>query len=433
MPVAVSPAPPLSEHLLQFIWQFRLFNADGLCTTAGEPVQLISTGHWNRHAGPDFSDARIRIGHTLWAGNVEIHLKASDWYKHRHPQNPHYDHVILHVVFDQDLPTDIPSLPCIVLQPRISKLLLRRYQQLHGSIDFVPCGQQAGKTNSLTWKSWSDRLLLERWERKTTDLQAWLRQTRQDWEETCYQGLAQGFGQPVNAGAFLQLAQSLPLRILLRNKASLEVIEALLFGQAGLLEGTFTDPYPQDLQRQYRYLRHKYQLQPLPGHAWKWLRMRPAAFPTLRIALLAALLHRRTHLFSHVLAAKDLQQLEQLLTVQPSPYWQTHYRFDKPVSRPFLPGKQMVRNIVINTLLPLLYCYGQQKAQPGLQERAMTWIGSLPPESNRIISGWHAAGIHADNAADTQALLQLKQYYCDEKRCLECAIGARILKGSCGE
>ncbi|HEY0271829.1 MAG TPA: DUF2851 family protein [Chitinophaga sp.] len=432
MPIVVSPAPPLAEDLLQFIWQFRLFNADNLYTTAGEPVRIISTGSWNRNDGPDFSGARIRIGNTLWAGHVEIHLRASDWYKHQHQQDRRYDRVILHVVFEQDLPHEIPSLPCVVLAPRISKLLLQRYRQLRESRDFVPCGLQAGKTTPLTWQSWSDRLLLERWDRKTTTLRGWLQQTRQDWEEICYQGLAQGFGQPVNAGAFLQLAQSLPLRILLRNKASLEVVEALLFGQAGMLEGTFADAYPQALQRHYRYLRHKYQLQPVPAYTWKWLRMRPSAFPTLRIALLAALLHQRSHLFSRLLAATHLQQLEDLLTVPPSTYWQTHYRFDAPVSRLLMPGKQLVHNILINTLLPLLYWYGQQKARPEMQERAMTWIGALPPEENRIISGWQATGMHAANAADTQALLQLKQHYCEERRCLECTIGAKLLKGSCG-
>lgn len=433
MPAAVSPAPPLSEDLLQFIWQFRLYNAEDLRTTAGEPVKVITTGAWNRHAGPDFSGARIRIGRTLWAGNVEIHLRASDWYRHRHQQDPRYDRVILHVVFEQDLDAGIASMPCVVLQSRISKLLLARYEQLRHSQDFVPCGRQCERITPLTWRSWIDRLLLERWDRKTTDLQGWLQQTRQDWEETCYQGLAQGFGQPVNAGAFLLLAQSLPLRSLRRSNVSLETMEALLFGQAGMLEGPFTDDYPRRLQREYGHLRRKYKLQPMPAHAWKWLRMRPSAFPTLRVAMLAALLHKREHLFSRIVEAKDSRQLENLLHVQPSAYWETHYRFDVAVTRTLLPGRQLVHNIMINTLLPLLYWIGQQRAVPELQERAMNWIQEMPAEQNRIINGWKTLGIIAETAADSQALLQLKQHYCDERRCLECAIGARILQSSSTE
>lgn len=439
MSVAVSPAsllaqaPLLSEDLLQFIWQYRLFNTDALYTTEGEPVRILSVGSLNRHAGPDFSSARIRIGQTLWAGNVEIHLKTSDWFKHRHQQDARYDRVILHVVFEQDMHPAALNMPCVVLQPRVSKLLLWRYQQMSENTAFVPCGVQAGKVTRITWKSWSDRLLLERWERKTSDMQGWLMQTTQNWEETCYQGLVQGFGQPTNADAFLQLAKSIPLRILMRNKTSLDVIEALLFGQAGMLEASFTDEYPQNLQRIYKYLRHKYQLQPIATHAWKWLRMRPAAFPTLRIAMLAALIHERSHLFSHILSAKKLAMLEGLLIVQPSAYWHTHYRFDLPVTRTLIPGKQLANNLMINTVLPLLYWYGQQKGEPDIQERAIDWINELKPEANNIIQGWNDLGVVAESALDTQALLQLKQCYCDERRCLECAIGAKILKGSSGE
>lgn len=421
--------PLLTEELFQHIWQFRLFRQAGLATLEGEPVQIVHPGHHNRHAGPDFTAAQVRIGNTLWAGNIELHLSTSGWYRHGHQHNRQYGNVILHVVFEHDtaaLQTD--GIPCLELQQRIPKLLLRRYEQLQEAAAFVPCAGSARRVPALVWQGWKERLLIERWERKAAALQAWLLHNRYNWEEACYWAVAQSFGTPVNGIPFLQLAQSLPYNLLIRHKHSLLQLEALLFGQAGMLQEGLQGAYPQQLQQEYAYLRHKYRLQPIAPHAWKWLRMRPAAFPTIRIASLAALLHQGHHLFSRILDAEHVADLEKLFLAQPSEYWQQHYRFDVPVARTQRPGQQAVHNILINTVLPLLYLYGREKGMPYYQERALALIGQLPPENNHVTAGWEETGICPGNALDSQALLQLKQHYCNEKQCLRCAVGAKLLR-----
>jgi hypothetical protein len=425
----MSVTPLLTEELFQHIWQFRLFSTTGLATLAGEPVQIVHPGYHNRDAGPDFTAAKIRIGATLWAGNVELHLRTSDWYRHGHHRNGQYGNVILHVVFEQDVHDGgIAEIPCLELQEQIPKLLLKRYEQLRQSAAFVPCEYGARRVPHLIWHSWKERLLVERWERKTGMLQAWLLHTRYNWEEVCYWAIAQSFGMPVNATPFLQLAQSIPHNLLLKHQSGLLQLEALLFGQAGLLPGRCTDGYPQLLQQEYAFLQHKYRLQAMRPHLWKWLRMRPASFPTMRIAALAALLHQAPRLFSRILEIEHMASLERLFSIQPSAYWREHYRFSGTATHTRGPGRTAVHNILINTVLPLIFLYGREKGLRYYQERALHFIGQLPAEENRISSGWKRAGIIQQCALDSQALLQLKQYYCNEKKCLQCAVGAKLLK-----
>lgn len=426
----VSLSPLLTEELFQHIWQFRLFKTANLTTIEGETVQIIHSGAHNRHAGPDFTAAKIKIGDTLWAGNVELHLRTSDWYRHGHHRNGQYDNVILHVVFEHDVAhydtTNMP--PCLALQERIPKLLLKRYESFRQLAAFVPCEDNAAQVPGLVWHNWKERLLIERWERKIASLQAWLQQTSNNWEEVCYRAIAQSFGLPANAAPFLQLAQSLPHTLLARHRPSLMQLEALLFGQAGMLSGTFADEYPRQLQQEYNFLRYKYKLQPIPAYSWKWLRMRPASFPTLRIASLAALLHHRPHLFSRILESESVHHFEQLFSVQPSDYWQTHYRFDGPVTQTRCPGRLAVHNTLINTILPLLFLYGREKGLSYYQDRALQLMEALPAEENKISHAWEQTGVVQENALDSQALLELKQHYCDEKKCLECAVGAKLLR-----
>jgi len=422
--------PLLTEELFQHIWQFRLFKTASLTTIDGVPVQIVHPGTHNHHAGPDFTAARIRIGNTLWAGNVELHLRTSDWYRHGHQHNGQYSNVILHVVFEHDVPNyDTDKMPpCLSLQELIPKLLLRRYEAFRQLAAFVPCEESARRVPGLIWHNWKERLLIERWERKITSLHSWLLQTGNNWEEVCYRAVAQSFGLPANGEPFLQLAQSLPHTLLARHRPSLMQLEALLFGQAGMLSGTFKDEYPRELQQEYNYLRYKYKLQPIPAYSWKWLRMRPASFPTLRIAALAALLHQAPHLFSRILETESVGRFEQLFSAQPSAYWQEHYRFDGPVSQPRSQGRLAIHNILINTILPLLFLYGREKGQRYYQDRALQFMETLPAEENKISSAWEEAGIEQHNALDSQALLELKQHYCDEKRCLQCAVGAKLLR-----
>lgn len=425
----VNVDPLLAEELFQHIWQFRLFSRSGLTTLEGEPVSVDHPGQWNRHAGPDFTAARIRIGNTLWVGNVELHLKTSDWFRHGHQHDPLYRSVILHIVFEHDMNEGTTNgIPILELQPAVPKLLLQRYESLRQSAAFVPCSGQANDVSPLIWACWKDRLLVERLELKADMLKGWLLQTQYDWEEVCFRALARAAGMPVNGDAFLCLAQSLPYRVLARGQHDLFYLEALLFGQAGMLEDTATDAYMLGLQREYHYQRHKHRFTPLATGHWKWLRMRPASFPCMKIAFLAALMHKVPRLFSRILEATDAGSLERLLQVRPSDYWLTHYRFGKAVDRAQLPGTRAVHNMLINTILPLLYLYGREKGDDRCQEKAIAFMRQLPAEENHVLRGWNAMNINADSACDSQALLQLKQYYCDEKHCLKCAIGAKLLR-----
>jgi hypothetical protein len=422
--------PPLSEELFQHIWALRLFAQDSLITTTGEPVRILYPGLHNHNSGPDFMSAKIKIGHTLWVGHVELHLKTSDWFRHGHQHNQQYRRIILHVVFEHDIPARcMEGVPCLELQQYVPKLLQQRYEQLRQSAPFVPCADSVNRIPALTWCSWKERLLAERWERKMSGLQAWLQYNNYNWEEVCYWAVAQSYGTPVNALPFLQVAQSLPWQLLMRYRHQPLLIEALLFGQAGMLDESFIDVYPLQLQREFIYLQHKHQLRPIAPHLWNWLRMRPAAFPTIRLATFATLLQQTAHLFSRILEATSIRELEQLFYVQPSAYWHTHYRFGHVAAKAQHPGKQAVHGIIINTVLPLLFLYGKQKQLTYYQEKALYFLQQLPAEENKITNSWVKLGVSQESALASQALLQLKQYYCDEKRCLQCAIGVKILSG----
>ncbi|UYQ91544.1 DUF2851 family protein [Chitinophaga horti] len=419
--------PVLTEALLQYIWQAGLFHQDNLTTITGEPVRIIRTGTLNRDSGPDFSGALIKVGNIMWGGNIELHLQASGWYKHRHQHDLNYRNVVLHVVFELDAPPDkLPPIPCIELQNRIPKILLERYQKLMREQRFVPCEHQAAQVSSLVWSNWKERMLAERWESRAAVFGGWLEQTRGNWEEVCFRAVAQALGMPVNATPFLQLASITPHLMLVRHKPHLFQLEALLFGQAGLLEGDMPDAYSRKLAQEYAHLRRKYRLQSMPGHLWKFLRMRPSSFPTLRIATLAALIHQTSHLFSRLL---ETDHPEELFHVELSPYWQQHYRFGKTMDKPAGIGTVAIRNLLVNTVCPLLYLYAKHNKVPHLHLKALRLIEGLEPEDNAITRNWETIGIKSENAVDSQALLQLKQHYCEQKRCLECAVGTKLLRG----
>ncbi|RPE12294.1 DUF2851 family protein [Chitinophaga lutea] len=419
--------PLFSEELLQHIWQFGLYNQHHLTTVSGEPVAVLHPGELNRNAGPDFTGARVRIGGMEWAGNVELHYRTSDWRRHGHQRNPRYDNVVLHVVFEHDAP--FPAAPCLELQHRIPKLLLKRYQALKTAAAFVPCAPLLHRVEEDTWEAWKPALLFARLQRKAAVLMRWLEQSRFNWEEVCFRAIAQGFGMPVNTAAFLQLSFSMPFMLLARHRQHPHRLEALLFGQSGMLTGHFADAYPQELQREYLFLQHKYRLEPMPGHQWQWLRMRPSAFPTMRIACFAALLHNSPHLFSRLLETDALPDAERLFFVEPSAYWRNHYRFDIPAVRTAGIGKGTVHHLFINAVAPLLHLYGEYMGLPQYKQRALRFLRELPAENNRILRGWAEENVPSASAGDSQALLQLKQEYCDRKRCLDCAVGQRLLRG----
>lgn len=416
----------MTERLLQYIWQFQYFNKTDLLTKNGEAVHVIFPGQYNTNQGPDFSDAKIKIAQTIWAGTVELHLKTSDWEKHKHQHDKNYNNVILHVVWEDDAAKS--DIPVIELKGRVSKILLVRYEELMNKGSFIPCEKSIQTVKEITWKSWKDRLLAERLQRKTGMVEVLLLQNSYHWEETFWWLLARNFGMKVNSDAFEALARSIPLALLARQKHQLHQLEALLLGQAGLLEGKFADDYAGLLQKEYRFQQSKHLLKPisLPVH---FLRMRPGNFPTIRLAQLAILVHQSAHLFSKIKEAGSLKEVKSWFDVTANDYWHYHYRFDEPSSfKKKKLGEAMIDNIIINTVAPVLFAYGSYHNEQQYKDKALLWLEGTAPEANSITKGFAGLGIENKNAFDSQALIELKNEYCSEKRCLECGVGNALLK-----
>jgi len=422
----------MQESFLHFLWGSRRFLAQDLCTTDYQFIEIHQVGEHNRNAGPDFFNARVSLEDTLWAGNIEIHIRASEWLLHGHQHDPAYENVVLHVVYEEDTPifrSNGTRIPCLELKGRVPREIWENYHLLAQSSAWIPCETFWPKVPDIIRLNWLDRVLIERMEQKTDLVQQMLVQTGNHWEEAFYRLLARNFGLKVNAEPFESLARSLPLGVLAKHKTSLPQIEALFLGQAGLLEGPYAESWPSLLLREYRHLAHKYALQPLPPGQWKFLRMRPASFPTVRLAQFAALVHQSVHLFSKVLEINNLRELENLFALQPSAYWTNHFILDKPsVKREKGLSREFIHLLIINTIVPFLFHYGRTRDLPVPKKRALELLEAIPAESNTIVEAWSKLGVTARHAYQTQALLQLKTHYCDQKRCLDCAIGCSILK-----
>jgi hypothetical protein len=422
----------MTERLLQFIWQYQYFNKNDLATEGfdPQPLHIISHGVFNTDQGPDFSSGRIRLGETIWAGSIELHVKASDWSRHRHQRDPNYQAVILHVVWENDLPAADYLPPLISLAPRVSKFLLHQYEEWMMSPSFIPCGAQIMNASDLVWANWKERLLVSRLQKKTAMIYEYLEATKNHWEEVLWWMLARNFGITVNRDAFELMARSLDVNLIAKHRHQLHQVEALLFGQAGLLAGKFTEAYPTMLKKEYQFLKKKYGLKPVFSKV-HFLRMRPVNFPTIRLAQLAVLLCESEHLFSHLIATDDINSLRRMFDVTANDYWHYHYRFEETTA--YLPktlGSQMVDNIIINTAVPLVFAYGHYHKDEAARERALHWLDMMTPEKNRITAKFYAIGVRCANAFDTQALYELKSSYCDDRRCLDCAVGNAILKGA---
>ena len=419
--------PAMNEHLLQFIWQHLYFNKENLQTVSYEPVSIKSQGTLNSNQGPDFLHATIHINNVTWAGNVELHLKTSDWAKHGHTNDPHYQNIILHVVYEHDQ-KNISNIPILELKDRISTSLLKRYEQFMLQEAFVPCSKQAKDVSDIVWTSWKERMIAERLQQKSELISNLLHTTKQHWEEAFWQLLARSFGSPLNADAFEALAQTLPVTLLARHKKQIHQVEAMLMGQAGLLNGKFSEEYPIMLQKEYRFLQSKYKLKPVK-QLLQFLRMRPSNFPTIRLAQLAKLIHQSSHLFSKVLEAKTVDAIRDMFTVTANDYWHYHYVFDEAVAfRKKQLGKTMVDHLLINCIIPVLFVYAAEHNDEPAKEKALQWLQQIKKEQNSITQQWEAIGITHQSAFDSQALLYLKKNYCNTKQCLQCAIGNNILR-----
>jgi len=422
------------EDFLHYVWKFRLFDRADLRTNDGEELEVFSAGMHNSDSGPDFENARIRIGETVWAGNVEVHLASSDWNKHGHTTDNAYENVVLHVVYRDDVPLILPNgrrVPTLELQNRIPDELYSRYHKLiFGEQSIIPCEASIGSVDSLTLHNWLTRVLVERLEKKSAAVTSALNVNRGDWEETFYQFLAANFGFKTNAVPFELLARSLPQNILAKHKNNPMQIDALVFGQAGFLGEAFKDEYPLKLKEEYSFLQKKYKLIPVEKHLWKYMRLRPANFPDIRLAQFAALIVRSNHLFSKILEIKDVKALKALFSeVKVNPYWDDHYRFDKISSSSSKNmGEASVDILLLNTIALFLFSYGKsQQLQPFIN-RSLKLLEHLPCENNKIVTDFCNLGVKIKTAFESQALTELKNNYCSYKRCLQCGIGNKILK-----
>lgn len=418
----------MTEKLLQFIWQFQYFNKSQLQTTEGEDLLLLQPGQLNHNQGPDFINARIKVGKTTLAGSIELHIRTSDWYKHRHDEDDNYNNVILHVVYQHDA-ADF-KLPVLELVTRVPKMVLERYDVLMNNSAYIACEQSLTLIKDITWMGWKERLLAERLSRKSQKITELLQLNNCNWEETFWWILARTFGGKVNADAFQSLAASLPLTILARHKASIHQLEALLLGQAGLLHKDLEDSYAQMLYREYKFLSSKYSLHPIdyPIH---YLRMRPGNFPSIRLAQLAMLVHQSSHLLINTLEASDIEDVKERYNVTANDYWHYRYRFDEPSAfHPKRAGEDVVNSILINAIIPFMFCYGGQRNQDLYKEKALAWLEHTRAEKNSITKQFTRLQIGNLSAFDSQALIELKTQYCDLKRCLDCAIGYSLLRTS---
>ena len=419
----------MTERLLQFIWQFQYFNKSELTTIHGEALQILFHGQYNSNQGPDFNNAKIRIGETTWAGTVELHIRTSDWNKHKHHEDKNYKNVILHVVWENDEIKET-SIPVLELKDRVSKVLMRRYMELMNSASFIPSEYSIHTLPGLSWKAWKERLLAERLLRKSKKIENYLQQNGFHWEETFWWLLARNFGMKVNADLFEDMARSIPLALLAKHKNQVLHIEALLLGQAGLLEGMLEEAYPRMLQKEYKFLKKKYGLRQ-PSNRVFFLRMRPGNFPTIRLAQLAMLIHESMHLFSKIKEAASIDEVKNCMDVTANDYWHYHYRFDElSVFKKKKLGLAMIGNIIINTIVPVLFAYGNYHDENKYKQKALDWLSLINAETNLIIKGFHQLGVPCETAYDSQALLELKTQYCDSKRCLECAVGNYLLKSN---
>lgn len=428
------------EALLHYVWKHKLWPLKPLATTSGEPVEVIDTGLHNRNAGPDFFNAKVKIGETLWVGNVEIHDRATDWNAHGHQHDAAYDNVVLHVCREVNGTATTASgrmLP--QLQLDVPPSVLQNYRQLLHADRYPPCYQLIPSLSPLTIHSWLSALQTERLEQKTEAIKRRVAQCNGSWEQAYFTTLARNFGFGINGDAFEQWARSVPLSAVGHHRDDLFQIEAIFMGQAGLTdlenlpkrhrERAENDDYFIRLRNEYHFLQRKFSLQPIDPKLWRFLRLRPQNFPHIRLAQLARLYHQKTASLSQIVDCATVEDLEKALATRVTPYWQTHYLFgaDSPTSEKRLSASSR-RLMIINTVIPMLFAYGRHRHDEKLCDRAFDLLEELGAEQNHITRMWSECGLSVRSAADTQALIQLKNEYCDRKDCLRCRIGYEYLK-----
>ncbi len=420
------------ERLMQYIWQHRLWPASDMVTVDGQRVAVIDTGRLNTDAGPDFFNAKVKIGDQMWAGDIEIHVKASDWHRHGHDGDEAYDSVVLHVVGRDDTAVT-RSDGAVIPQLRMSCApdFHEHYRALvAGAATELPCFRELESIDSMRLRSWLDNLAFERLYRKTERINRYLKHFAGDWESTCFITLARALGFGINSEPFERLAMNMPLRFLGKHSDSALSLEALLFGQAGLLgNANDSDPYVALLKREYSFLANKFSL-PAPGRlGWKMARMRPANFPHRRIAFLALMTFGGFRLMSRITDLTSVEQVPSLFNAELSGYWSTHYTFGSQLEAPRATalGRSAVDVLTINTVIPLMHAYGTAISSAEMTDRAIDMLQAMKPESNSVVSLFTRHGVKCDSAFTSQALIELRREYCEARKCLYCRIGHRML------
>ena len=421
----------MKEHLLHYIWQFQLFKPNPtLATEQGELLTVFHPGHYLQMSGPDFFNAQLSIGTQMWAGNVEIHIKASDWYAHHHETDRAYDNVILHVVWESDIPVfraDQSLIPVLILKDVVAPDLLKRYQQLFDRKRWIACEDQKVALDPIKALNWKEGLYVERLKLKTAPILELASETKQHWEQLFFVCMAKGFGLNANGDFFEKWSKELPIEIVLKYADNLLALEALFLGGNGLLSEDVEDQYGQSLRNEWLFLKHKYQLKESLKGTVQFFKLRPDNFPTIRLVQLAAWYHANSNGAHLVLKAKNIEDFYKLFDVGVSAYWQTHFVFDKESKQQAKKlSKKFVDLLILNTVIPYLHVYFSSK-QVDFSDRLFDLVRGLKPESNQVISNYIDLGFVVEDALDSQALLQLKKHYCDRKRCLECLMGRTIL------
>ena len=417
----------MNEKLLQYIWKYQYFNHCGLTTVAQDSLEILFPGLINHDQGPDFLSSKITLNGQVWAGNVEIHVKSSEWKLHGHDNDENYNNVILHVVWINEDSIE-QGIPVLELQPLVPVHLLATYEGWMKKGKFIPCEHEISGMDKTMMQSWLHWLTGKRLREKSALYLEKVRACGMNWEEAFWQAIARNFGHRVNADAFARIAASVPVNIMIRHSNNIVQLEALLMGQAGLIRTDNADEYPKMLYREFSFLRKKYGLTKFqePVH---FLRMRPVNFPTVRLAQLAALFYQNGNLFARVCALKNLPGIREIFRVSANDYWHYHYRFGE--SSPFrvkITGDQMIDNILINTVIPMLHAFDRHRGQDDQLDLLQGWLYQLAAEKNSSISSFANLGVEARHAADTQALLECKRVYCDAFRCMECGIGKYLLR-----
>lgn len=428
--------PAMNESFLHYVWRFQSFDRQELQTQDGKSLRILHPGHANTHAGPDLYYARILLDGVEWNGTVELHVRSSAWKQHGHDLDPVYNGVILHVVWEDDVPAcrqDGSWLPTLCLSGRVAPELWHRYQALVQAPVDIACATQLRGINPPVWRDMLSKALADRMEHKTLEVMELYDHSAQDWDETAYRLLLRHIGFGVNQEPFVRLAAALPWKVVQRYTGQAMRMEALFFGQAGFLEGEIQDDYQAGLQREYRYLSHKHGLEwcRMEVSDWRFLRMRPANFPTVRLAQVAGFLSERGRFFAALLLVPQADRLLDFFGVAPGAYWQQHYHFGRPLVRGNgLMGKESARLLIVNVVVPLLMAYGVARDSQSHKDRAIHLLEAMPPESNHLTAKWETLGMPLRTAADTQAAIGQIRQKCQPRQCLSCTIGTHLLQRS---